>query len=582
MLPITRVARKWLRKHPYLAMLFAALSAVLISLPQWASSAWALFSNKPLFPALVDRITDVHLSHFSVYWITTPLGIVLLIGILYLLVTGRRTTAEEFPVGARDAEQIESDGGCRGQWLHDMADSQLHHIARHVRLERPYSYEHRLTDPIPSISFKFPIRNHSLFDISIDENVQGEIYYDSTELAEPRIVRYHSTDISFQELGGLSIEQRLTPTEATHISTMKGTFHFSALRIMIKGGTQFPQVTPQRLGITDHEHALAMSDEVSPESQKIAESEGKRLQDIAQRDLANLSNAVFVYHCEIQPKLSEQVPHIDFRFGLFNGSVYDVSVPDSISGYIKFRKARLMGTIVIARNDGASNVGHASGGHFFVRLQLSREEADLIRDANDQSSDYFGFDQLQIQVMASNVEPQRLMLPHEFPYVPSNISTQGQAGRADLEQEIRRLQAELSHIVVRMIDCEITDISLNAETPYVQFRITIINCSTKPISVERGIAGFITYDRRRLKGDLKRSPEWRAENVINGYKAYVQFTLWMEKEDAQFVNGAIVGSGHYFNLENIELFVASTEGTRQPLEFISFKGIAKDGVLRSD
>jgi len=146
------------------------------------------------------------------------------------------------------------------QWLHDIADQQAKSIAQHVRLEKPLTYEHRLNEAIPSIGLKFPVRNYSLFDICIDDHIKGEIYYDGTELAEPRIVRYADTNISFMQLGGISIEQRLTVTEASHIAKMEGTFHFSALEITIKGSSDFPQVAPQRLSILDHEHALAMNE----------------------------------------------------------------------------------------------------------------------------------------------------------------------------------------------------------------------------------------------------------------------------------------------------------------------------------
>lgn len=155
------------------------------------------------------------------------------------------------------------------QWLHDMADRQAREIARHVELEKPFTWEHRLSDAIPSIGFKFPVRNYSVLDIGIDERVKGEIYYDGVRLVEPIIVRYADRDISFRQLGGISIEQRLTPTEANHIAKMQGTFHFSALEITITGGTGFPQVIPRRLGITEHQHALSMNDK--PPQEIIAE-----------------------------------------------------------------------------------------------------------------------------------------------------------------------------------------------------------------------------------------------------------------------------------------------------------------------
>jgi hypothetical protein len=401
---------------------------VLVGFEAWPHEATTPASASAASGIIMDWLTQASRFAFALPWRWIGLGV-----------------AVGFVVGvvANLLKRPAQPTTCQYQWTHDMADSQVNQIARYVELEKPFSYDHRLTDPIPSIGFKFPIRNHSLFDISIDENVKGEIYYDGTELAEPKIVRYCSADISHREQGGISIEQRLTPTEANHISKMKGTFHFSALNIMIKGGTQFPQVVPQRLAITEHQHALLMRDEAPPESKELVQSEDKRLHELAQRDRANLSNAVFVHHCEIQYELSEAVPYIDFRFHFFNGAVYEVSVPASIDGYIKFRKARLMGKVVIARNDNATNVGHASGGYFFVRLQLSREETDLIRNADNSNSDYFYFDQLQVQITATNMEPQSLKLPHAVP------SDNGRAARprddaTKVKEEVKSLEAELA------------------------------------------------------------------------------------------------------------------------------------------
>jgi hypothetical protein len=181
--------------------------------------------------------------------------------ILYLLITGRRSEPA-VPQESKEQDKVQPVE-CPYQWTHDIANSQVNQIARYVELEEPFYYNERLKDAVPSIGFKFPIRNHSLFDISIDDAITGEIYYNGTELIEPRIVKYAGKDIGHRELDGLTIEQRLTPTEANHIDTTDGTFHFSALKIMIKGGTRFPQIdTPQRLEILDHKHALKHQPEV--------------------------------------------------------------------------------------------------------------------------------------------------------------------------------------------------------------------------------------------------------------------------------------------------------------------------------
>jgi hypothetical protein len=143
----------------------------------------------------------------------------------------------------------------RYTWLQNMAYQQSNEISHHVQLEKPYCYDERLTDSIPSLGFKFPVRNHSVVPVSIDENVSGRIRFNGRELADPVIIRHCGQSIPNRRLNGLAIEQRLTRTEAEHIlATPLGIFDFQELEIMIKSGSDYP-VRPQPLRIT-HEHSI--------------------------------------------------------------------------------------------------------------------------------------------------------------------------------------------------------------------------------------------------------------------------------------------------------------------------------------
>jgi hypothetical protein len=146
---------------------------------------------------------------------------------------------------------------CPYQELHDLAYRQASDIARHVELEKPQTYNPKLTDSIPSIGFRFPIRNYSVFAISIDENIEGKIYLDGKELADPIIVRHNGEEIGFRQLNGLAVEQRLTTTEANLIKTKGATFYFEGLTIMIKGGEHSSEIQPKPLTIT-RDHALVV------------------------------------------------------------------------------------------------------------------------------------------------------------------------------------------------------------------------------------------------------------------------------------------------------------------------------------
>jgi len=71
-----------------LAAIAAAASFLFIFLPQWAASAWALFSNEPL----AIWLTRQHFPNFpfSPLWITGPIGIVALIMILLSIRSDKR------------------------------------------------------------------------------------------------------------------------------------------------------------------------------------------------------------------------------------------------------------------------------------------------------------------------------------------------------------------------------------------------------------------------------------------------------------------------------------------------------------
>jgi hypothetical protein len=143
----------------------------------------------------------------------------------------------------------------RHSWLHNMAERQAREISHYVQLEEPYPYDERLANPIPSIGFKFPVRNYSVLPISIDETIRGRICFEGRELADPVIVKHCGEGIQYRQLDGLAIEQRLTRTEADHIlATPDGVFDFQFLEITIKSGSDYP-IIEHPLRIT-HEHAL--------------------------------------------------------------------------------------------------------------------------------------------------------------------------------------------------------------------------------------------------------------------------------------------------------------------------------------
>jgi hypothetical protein len=84
-----------------LVAIAAAASFLFIFLPQWATSAWALFSNEPL--AVWVARQHVPNFPFSPLWITGPVGTVLLIMILLSIRSDKRR-AEPVTVSRKDPQ----------------------------------------------------------------------------------------------------------------------------------------------------------------------------------------------------------------------------------------------------------------------------------------------------------------------------------------------------------------------------------------------------------------------------------------------------------------------------------------------
>ena len=62
--------------HP---LIYAILGILLISFPQWAQSIWGLFSKEPLLPLIYSKVKAVKIPNFSINWITSSIGLLMLV-----------------------------------------------------------------------------------------------------------------------------------------------------------------------------------------------------------------------------------------------------------------------------------------------------------------------------------------------------------------------------------------------------------------------------------------------------------------------------------------------------------------------
>jgi len=126
------------------------------------------------------------------------------------------------------------------------------------------------------------------------------------------------------------------------------------------------------------------------------------LQDLAHSDRQNIGAAVKITGCEVEIDISYELNRgwVEFRFKVFNGSVFPISVAD-MNGSVSFSNGRefrkLDGKLQMLPNLSAENCQRHQVGHFTIRQELSREDVTFISSKN---SGCFMFGDLMINVRA--------------------------------------------------------------------------------------------------------------------------------------------------------------------------------------
>jgi hypothetical protein len=167
-------ARRWLGKHPFITLLLVILAFILKDLPQWLASVWSLHSSKPLQQTIVEKMQDFHLPHFSVYWITSAVGWLMMLAILYLLLTGRRSELK--------ADKSPPRMECPEQWLHLVAEYEKQHINQALMIVDCTLLYKDLDGDAPYVNFNFQILNLSVFSICVGKSIDGWIEYSGRRL----------------------------------------------------------------------------------------------------------------------------------------------------------------------------------------------------------------------------------------------------------------------------------------------------------------------------------------------------------------------------------------------------------------
>lgn len=173
------------------------------------------------------------------------------------------------------------------KWLHEMAEEQAKDIGRYVVVERVRFCYHEFIAPIPYLIFAVDVRNKSVFDITIEDEVKGHITIAGERLhGEKELI--HNPKIPPSGKGSLTLKQRLGPTEVNLVAECEkeplGAFYyFEKLEIMITTRTESPRFerTPLKLP----EHISSKDDEVAQLKNELA-SLHRRSETIVKLSLA--------------------------------------------------------------------------------------------------------------------------------------------------------------------------------------------------------------------------------------------------------------------------------------------------------
>jgi hypothetical protein len=153
----------------------------------------------------------------------------------------------------------------RYKWLHEMVEGQARDIGRYVVVERVRFCYHKFDAPIPYLIFAVDVRNKSVFDITIEDEMKGHITIAGERLLGEKELIYNPK-ISPSGTDSLTIKQRLNPTEVNLVAACEkeplGAFYyFEKLEILIAARTEFPSF--DRAPLTLPQHISSKDDEVA-------------------------------------------------------------------------------------------------------------------------------------------------------------------------------------------------------------------------------------------------------------------------------------------------------------------------------
>ena len=149
------------------------------------------------------------------------------------------------------------------KWLHEMAEKQAKDISEYLIVKVYFCY-YSEGNHLPRVVFGVDIYNKSVFDLAIEDAMNGHIEVEGHALQGSKQYLHRVEKISPSSEGSLTIEQRLLPDEVALVKeplkTVFGAyFYFNKLDIKVKSAIPFAQFKEMRLLLPDRINYVAES-----------------------------------------------------------------------------------------------------------------------------------------------------------------------------------------------------------------------------------------------------------------------------------------------------------------------------------
>ena len=165
---------------------------------------------------------------------------------------------------------------CPDEWLHAIAQNDKNFIDRYVKVIGCEVRGHDLLHTAPYVDFKFTILNASVYLISIDETVKGDIYFGAQLLSKDmKMVANTARYCKHGESKDFTVRQWLSREEVAYILSAQDAtdqFRFSGLDVTVTGASGEQPVNSKKLDV----YALSLSSKTLRESYPKLEVEIKQ------------------------------------------------------------------------------------------------------------------------------------------------------------------------------------------------------------------------------------------------------------------------------------------------------------------